>query len=330
MRGPTEADYRERIGRVLVYVQEHLDEPLSLEALARRASFSPFHFHRIFRGMVGEALYEHVRRLRLERAALRLKNRRMPVIEVALEAGYETHAAFTRAFHAHFGVSPTEFRRARAPLPVRAVPSGVHHLPGGGPVRFDARDAGGSEMEASIVTLPERRVAFVRHNGPYMAVGQAWGRLFAWAAPRGLFPPRTAFFGLCWDDPEITPAERLRYDACCVAPDGFAGEGEIGAQVVPGGEFARTVHAGPYETLGDTYARLCGEWIPAQGREIRDAPSIEIYLNDPRSSPPDQLRTEVYVPLVGEANPWLESFGRSAQDPDFDEFVQAIESARRD
>lgn len=53
------------------------------------------------------------------------------------------------------------------------------------------------------------------------------------------------------------------------------------AQVAPGGEFARAIHEGPYETLHETYARLCGEWLPAQGREIRDAPSVEVYLNDP-------------------------------------------------
>lgn len=295
MRAPTEADYRKRILRVLIYVQRHLDEPLSVEELARVAGFSPFHFHRIFRGMVGEALYDHVRRLRLERAAMRLRGRRS-VIEVALEAGYDSHPGFTRAFRAAFGQSPSAFRRTRGVLPSR--PAGQVSFAGaGGPVSFTARDTGGRRMEANIVTLPERRVAFVRHVGPYGSGGEAWQKLFAWAGPRGMFPPRTPFFGLCWDDPEITPAERLRYDACCVVGDGAASEGEVGVQQVAGGEYARTVHRGPYEELGETYARLCGEWIPAQGREIRGAPSVEIYLNDPRSTPPAERLTEIYIPL---------------------------------
>ena len=60
---------RKRILRVLVHIQTHLDENLALDDLARVAHFSPFHFHRVFRGMMGESVKEHVRRLRLERAA---------------------------------------------------------------------------------------------------------------------------------------------------------------------------------------------------------------------------------------------------------------------
>ena len=69
MKNSTLQDYQERMLRVLVHIQQHLDEELALEALARIACFSPYHFHRIFRGMLGESLQEHVRRLRLQRAA---------------------------------------------------------------------------------------------------------------------------------------------------------------------------------------------------------------------------------------------------------------------
>ena len=102
MKSETQQTYQERILKVLVYIQNHLDETLSLEELAGVAHFSPYHFHRIFRGMVGESLMEHVRRLRLERAAHRLKFTDSPVTRIAFEAGYETHEAFTRAFRALF------------------------------------------------------------------------------------------------------------------------------------------------------------------------------------------------------------------------------------
>ncbi len=104
--GTTWNDYHQRILRVLAYIQEHLDEALDLEELAPVACFSNYHFHRIFAAMTGETLADHVRRLRLERAAVELRSGAKQVIPVALDAGYEAHAAFTRAFKAALGVSP--------------------------------------------------------------------------------------------------------------------------------------------------------------------------------------------------------------------------------
>jgi len=91
MKPSTEQDYYERIVRTLVHIQRHLDDELELDTLASVAAFSRFHFHRVFRGLVGESLKEYVRRLRLERAAQRLKQQCDPIIQIALEAGFETH-----------------------------------------------------------------------------------------------------------------------------------------------------------------------------------------------------------------------------------------------
>jgi AraC-like DNA-binding protein len=116
MTTATEQTYRQRILRVQLFIQEHLDEELSLERLARVAHFSPYHFHRIFRALVGEGVNEHVRRLRLESAAVDLKNTGRTVLEIALDAGYGTHEAFTRAFRQMFGVSPSQYRAGQHPL----------------------------------------------------------------------------------------------------------------------------------------------------------------------------------------------------------------------
>src|SRR5262245_34872060 len=102
MRDATLAFYKQQMLKVLVHIQQHLDEPLPLQDLAGLAGLSPYHFHHVFSGMLGESLAKHVRRLRLERAATRLKLSRLAVIDIAQEAGYETHEAFTRAFHAAF------------------------------------------------------------------------------------------------------------------------------------------------------------------------------------------------------------------------------------
>lgn len=87
-----------------------LDAAIDLGVLASRAAASSFHFHRIFRGMVGETPLSLSRRLKLERAAWVLTNTDQSVLDVAFSAGYETHESFTRAFRAAYSTSPSGFR----------------------------------------------------------------------------------------------------------------------------------------------------------------------------------------------------------------------------
>src|SRR5262245_3493728 len=97
-RQTTEADYQRRILAARALLEEHLDEAIDPAALASAASFSLHHFHRIFKALLGESVMEHVRRLRLERAARKLRAGDARILDLALEAGYESHEAFTRAF----------------------------------------------------------------------------------------------------------------------------------------------------------------------------------------------------------------------------------------
>ncbi len=104
-------DYTECIDTVQQYIHEHIDEPLNREVLAAVANFSVPHFHRIFTGCVGENIATYVRRVRLERAGRKLRIGAVDITEVALAAGYKTHAAFGRAFKQQYGLSPSEFRQ---------------------------------------------------------------------------------------------------------------------------------------------------------------------------------------------------------------------------
>lgn len=103
--------YAERINEVKRYIREHIDEPLNREVLAAVAGFSVPHFHRIFTAHVGENIAGYVRRVRMERAGRKLRMGAVDITEVALAAGYDTHAAFSKAFKQQFGLSPSEFRQ---------------------------------------------------------------------------------------------------------------------------------------------------------------------------------------------------------------------------
>ena len=104
-------EYSACVQDVLQYIHQHIHEPLDRETLASVAGFSIPHFHRVFTAHVGESAISYVRRLRLDRAARKLRMGAVDITEVALTAGYDSHAAFSKAFKQQFGMSPREFRQ---------------------------------------------------------------------------------------------------------------------------------------------------------------------------------------------------------------------------
>ncbi|GJM26540.1 MAG: AraC family transcriptional regulator [Phycisphaerae bacterium] len=297
MKRTTQQDYQARILRVLVHIQSSLDDALSLEELASISCFSPYHFHRVFKGMVGESVMQHVRRLRMERAALRLVHTDQAITHVAFDAGYEALEAFSRAFRSMFDISPSEYRTEKRQTILPLCASGIHFSPESPIKEFNPQTKGAESMDVRIEKLEPNRVAFVRNIGPYQEAGKAWEKLMAWAGPRGLFHPGARCLGLCHDDPDVTPADKIRYDACVSIGSDVQGEGEIGIQEIAGGNYAIARHKGPYERLVDTYAGLCGQWLPTSGNEPRDSPAFEVYLNNPQDTPPEELMTDVHVAI---------------------------------
>jgi len=107
---PSRHNDSERMNVVKQYICDHIHEPIDRAVLAAVAGFSVPHLHRVFATHVGENIAGYVRRVRLERAGRKLRMGAVDIGEIALAAGYETHAAFGKAFKRHFGLSPSAFR----------------------------------------------------------------------------------------------------------------------------------------------------------------------------------------------------------------------------
>ncbi|MFG0257468.1 MAG: GyrI-like domain-containing protein [Phycisphaerales bacterium JB043] len=280
---PTEDEWCERIGLALRLLEERLGEDVSLEELAQAASYSMFHFHRLFRGLMGESVREYSRRLLLERAAHHLTHGDNDILHIALDAGYDSHEAFTRAFKERFGVTPSLFREERRE---------VHSQ--------RARSTNETPIDIRIEKRSAARIACVRHVGPYDQVGSAWAKLMKWGWTKMVFgKPDT--FGLCFDDPDITPGERVRYEACMVVDAKAKPKGDIEIREIPASSYAVTVHEGSFQTIGLTYSRLFARIatgpIDNTNCELGDPPSLEKYLADPRKIKPEDMRTEIWMPV---------------------------------
>src|SRR5687768_7101453 len=184
-----------RIIPALVHIQAHLDEDLSLDALAAHVGLSKYHFHELFQSVTGETPKEYVDRLRLEWAALQLRIRRVAVVDVALECGYRNHETFSRAFRGRFRTSPSAYRKQWF-----RVADGTERA------RFQRAPEQAPHGELSttrIVRLSPMTVAFTRHLGPYEQVSpDDFAHVTAWALRRGGGPP--LLMGIARDAPGIT------------------------------------------------------------------------------------------------------------------------------
>jgi AraC family transcriptional regulator len=275
--------FEARLTRVLVYIYDHLDGDLSLDALAEVAGMSRFHWHRVFRAMTGETVAEAARRMRLLKAANALVLEDAPVGEIAARHGYADLASFSRAFSAAHGMSPGAFRRNGVEL--------ANQL---------RRNPGDSTMyPVSVENLEPGRAAGVLHRGPYPGIGKAFQQLGAMLAARNLIPHVRAMIAVYHDAPGSKPEAELRSHAAVIIGDDFpAGVEGLEYFDLAGGKHAVMAHKGPYATLATAYEWLYGTWLPQSGEEPRDAPPVEVYVNDPRVTPPDQLRTDVRLPLA--------------------------------
>jgi AraC family transcriptional regulator len=119
------------------------------------------------------------------------------------------------------------------------------------------------------------------------------------AGSRGLLGPDSKAIGIYYDDPETKPTAELRSHACVTVP---ASENEPPPGFewldLPGGEIAFGLHKGPYDRLVHSYRWLFSQWLPSSGREAADRPCYETYLNDARTTPPEDLKTQIAIPLV--------------------------------
>ncbi len=285
---PQAQAYTERFRRVLDYIEANLDQPLTVEALSQVAHFSKFHFHRQFAIFVGTSVARYILLLRLRRASYRLAfDRRVKVIDIALEAGFENPESFTRAFKYTFGQSPSSFRRQ---------PDWTSwHVR----YRFQTPERTRNMLQVEIIDFITTPIAMLEHRGPVEQLNNTVSQFITWRKTSGLSPiPASRTFGIAYDNPETTEPARFRFGICgevrTAVPDNPQG---VVAMSLPGGRCARLRHQGSHDRLGESILPLFRDWLPQSGEELRDFPLYFHYLNLMPDTPEHELETDIYLPL---------------------------------
>lgn len=265
-------EYMARINQVIDYIEKNLDKNLSLEELSSVALFSKYHFHRIFKSLIGESVKEYTKRLRLEKSLILLKNfQDYSITDVGLEVGFSSVANFSAAFKNYYGITPSIFKKDKdISLVKKPLPNGK--------IRVDRHVKDNEKYgKISIKKLPDYHVIYVRHIGSYFQATAAWRILTDYAEKNDLIDKKTLMIGISYDDPQITDEKKLRFDACLTVNNAFCDEQEIGTKNILGGLYGIYNFYGTPEELIYAYDYIYAVWFPNSGYFPDDKSCFEIY-----------------------------------------------------
>lgn len=291
MKSDTAQRHSAGVFRALDHVLVNSDNSAAtIQKLSKVARFAPFHFHRVFRSVTGVSVQRYIRRLRLDYSINQLLFTDGTILNIALQAGYQSHEAFTRAFQQSVGVSPSALRVAFA----------AGSQPGTSSERVSAANSSAIACRLYPVSVQRRpltkaKVIFRSHFGPYVDVPECWKQLSAQAVSFGLNPSQLRAVGIMHDHP--LRCERVRYDACFVVGPEFGGSSEFAMQVLPDPPCAVTPHFGPYSLTPYTYIRLVNQCAIQGTNSIVPLPYYEVYQEGPPTVSQD-ARADLFVPLA--------------------------------
>ena len=287
------SSYFESIDRVTGYIEDHLDEPISLQEITQVSGWSLWHFHRLFHAVTGETIGEYVRLRRLHKAARMLAETHRPIIEIALDGQFESQEAFTRAFKRLYGMPPGKFRRT-------GLCHTVFHKE---PLSMDqlCHLQGGITMEPIITTIAKVTVVGMEYHGQNKnkEITAMWGVFNQKCMAIPHLTGKRAAYGVCFSDADYGTTGMFRYVAGLpvtvvdALPEGMT------SCTVPAGRYAVFTHCGTLATLDRTFDYIYGTWLPSSEYRL-DATRPDFEFYDERFTTGDDpaSKFDIYIPIA--------------------------------
>lgn len=278
----TKEEYSKRINIVIEYIGNNLDKEIDLDKLATLSNFSPFHFHRIFKAIIGESLGTFIVRMRVETAARLLRYTLLSVQDIAYSVGYNVPSSLTKVFRQFYNISPLDYRNNKTYTIMKPLQ-----------LNPDLK-----LKDPKLVELEPKKVIYMRLQGEYSNIDYcgAFATLWTFVKENKLYTAGIEHIGISYDDPKVTEANKLRTDVCLTIHKPVEPNGSIGVKEIQGGKFAVFTYVGPYRNLNKVFDIIYGKWLPDSGYELRPENGFEKYLSSP-DTPSEKLKTEIYLPI---------------------------------
>ncbi len=299
----TEKDYIKRINSALEFIHNNLDQELSLESVSEIACYSPYHFHRIFKAIIGEPLNAYIIRLRIEKAASVLMHKKeVNISNLFLQYGFNSNSSFTRAFKKFYGISPSEFKKQSSDKnsKIRKVESknGQHHLIFETYICNINNHLNWIEMNAKIEIkdMPKMNFAGISHIG-VDGLENTFDRLIKWGNSKGLLDkPETKVGRIFHDSFKITAPDKVRMSVSLLTNEHIVAEGEIHKTSINKSKCI----VGHFEVTPNDFEKSWRSlfiWMADNGYKKANENPFEMYHNDFRKHPEGKALVDLYIPI---------------------------------
>ncbi|MCF6346925.1 MAG: AraC family transcriptional regulator [Flavobacteriaceae bacterium] len=292
-----------RINRVKEHIEKNVEKELPLAELASIANFSPFHFQRIFKSIVKETPKQYIKRLRLEATAHDIVAKsETSLFEVAIQYGFNSLEAFSRAFKNYYGLSPDRFRKKNDKEKIAILQSKMDSI---GQNKINQTSFLSSEidtelegLEVKVIKLPPKKLIYISVTLKDIdTVIDGYKRIKQWASARDLINSNTEVFALMRDYPAFTALDKCRFLTCISVKSKPDISGEINYQEIPSRTYATYRINGGIDELVKSVTKFVMQWLPESGFEINHVPAIIIPLDDPITNHPHDISYQFYIAL---------------------------------
>lgn len=288
MKNVTQTYYQKKVDDVLQYIHNHLNENITIKELAEFAGISFFHFHRILKGSLNEPIASYIDKVRLDTAIKLIRYSDESLQNISSKIGYNDVSSFSKAFSKEFGIPPQEFKSNREMI----LNTHVDY-------RIDSKGTLVSEIKPKIIFWPDKKVIYIRVIGEYggKEVYEAWEQLITFITRHKLFGWNPELFSIYYDDPDCVDRGKCTTDLCFTTKKEIEEGDVIKSNCIEGGKYAVFRYKGSYERLWELYDEIYGNWLLSSDYKLRNVPSIEKYINYSPKTKPDDLLTEIYIPI---------------------------------
>jgi AraC family transcriptional regulator len=286
--------HRSQIGRAQRFIRLHMRSALTLGQVAREAGASPFHFARIFLAYTGETPFDFLRRIRLATALRMLQEDPYgSVTEIALSVGYETPSAFNKVFKQKVHMSPREFRNLGKAQQYDLVYRLAKPLES-----EDEKMKLNMNLKPETISRPAAHFIYLERRGPFAEIAPpTWNEMFKLLFPKISHDQITDFLGLSGMDKTKQGEEVMIYQAgvCLAAKPAEIPKG-MQYKKLDGGKYAMFLLTGPYSQIWIAFSQIFRALAESK-TPLREGFCIENYINDPKTTPEDQLQTQILMPI---------------------------------